>query len=242
MCIRDSFTIFAKFNEDTCRIAFCCFFSLSITAFITLAAITAVSAHGDDELIIFGLLVFSVFMQTATLGYLVYVLAMTCLNKCLTRDRILCALGMRVANFLVGVLAALTAREHKAVYGYALLGIAYLSCFDCVTGFAVLIVILILCFIGLIIEGIVRLIICNLNCPEQDVLVLRYKYQLFSYDVNIFGKNECVICLSDFNGKEEVVVLSCHSSHIFHEKCMIEWIQRSDLCPVCRKEISFLTD
>lgn len=236
------YTIFAKFNEDACRIALCSFFSLAIAAFIVLAAITAVSAHSNDESTIFGLLVFSMFVQTATLGYLTYVGVMTCLGKCLTRDRILCSLSMRAVNFLVGVLAALTACEHRAVYGYTLLAVAYVSCFDCVTGLVILVVILILCFIGLIIEGIIRLIVCNLSCPEQDMLVVRYKYQLFSYDIDSFGKNECVICLSDFNGEEEVVVLSCHNSHIFHEKCMVEWIQRSGLCPVCRKEIAFLAD
>ena len=44
----------------------------------------------------------------------------------------------------------------------------------------------------------------------------------------------CAICLEDFE-REEVVVTPCN--HMFHEECIIPWVNGNDQCPVCRSAI-----
>ncbi|CAH0559960.1 unnamed protein product [Brassicogethes aeneus] len=43
-------------------------------------------------------------------------------------------------------------------------------------------------------------------------------------------KEECAICLEDFETRE----LSC--GHVFHTKCISKWLQYNNTCPFCRKE------
>lgn len=42
----------------------------------------------------------------------------------------------------------------------------------------------------------------------------------------------CAICLEDFEPKEMVVITPCN--HMFHEECIIPWLQSQGQCPVCR--------
>jgi hypothetical protein len=49
---------------------------------------------------------------------------------------------------------------------------------------------------------------------------------------------ECSICLQDFEeGEEEVFVEVKVCKHIFHEKCLVEWIVHNRTCPLDRKNI-----
>jgi len=234
--------LFAKFNEDKCRLILHLIIFFSTFSSIALSIVTAIFAKKDNEAIVFGVLIFGVFSQLCTLGYLIYIIIITCLNKILTREHISFVFCVRTGNFLIGIFLGLTVCEYKLSFGYIMLVLTYCSYFDCVTGFMLLVIFLILIFIGLVFEAIIRLCMCKLTYPSQSLVSLRYQYQIFSYDTNSFGKNECVICLGDFVKNDEIVLLSCHYLHIFHEKCMIEWIQRSCVCPVCRTEISFLID
>ena len=48
----------------------------------------------------------------------------------------------------------------------------------------------------------------------------------------------CCICIEDF--KNEQIVRQSPCGHIFHDKCIMEWIKtkiESPDCPQCRKEI-----
>ena len=42
----------------------------------------------------------------------------------------------------------------------------------------------------------------------------------------------CAICLEDFGPKAKAKQLPCE--HLFHESCVIEWLERHNSCPVCR--------
>ncbi|XP_059651006.1 E3 ubiquitin-protein ligase AIRP1-like [Cornus florida] len=45
--------------------------------------------------------------------------------------------------------------------------------------------------------------------------------------------DQCVICLEEFRlGSEVLTRLPC--SHVYHGDCIVNWLRRSQLCPVCR--------
>ena len=51
----------------------------------------------------------------------------------------------------------------------------------------------------------------------------------------------CTVCMSEFTEMEDIVVLECHESHIYHYDCIENWIARGHReCPICRKIIIFL--
>ena len=46
---------------------------------------------------------------------------------------------------------------------------------------------------------------------------------------------ECVICLSPMNEAFVITHLQCRQS--FHSKCILQWMQVSPTCPVCRERV-----
>lgn len=50
-----------------------------------------------------------------------------------------------------------------------------------------------------------------------------------SVTINEFDENECVICMES----RAQIALNCN--HAFCERCLQQWKQRSDTCPVCRQ-------
>jgi hypothetical protein len=44
----------------------------------------------------------------------------------------------------------------------------------------------------------------------------------------------CAICLGYLKSTEKVLDLPC--AHTFHAHCILEWFERSDLCPLCKKK------
>ena len=44
---------------------------------------------------------------------------------------------------------------------------------------------------------------------------------------------ECTICLSN---NKNLIKLEC--SHVFHHKCINEWIKINPTCPICRRKVS----
>ncbi|KAI4321731.1 hypothetical protein MLD38_035079 [Melastoma candidum] len=49
------------------------------------------------------------------------------------------------------------------------------------------------------------------------------------------GDQECCICLCKYKDKEEVRELPC--SHMFHQKCVDQWLRIISCCPLCKKEL-----
>lgn len=49
-------------------------------------------------------------------------------------------------------------------------------------------------------------------------------------------QQQCMVCLGDFVDGEELRELPC--GHHFHIGCVDEWLQRSALCPICKREVS----
>jgi hypothetical protein len=46
----------------------------------------------------------------------------------------------------------------------------------------------------------------------------------------------CSICLNTFGEDRNQIVRFCQSEpHLFHEKCLVNWLKRSETCPLCRQ-------
>ncbi len=56
------------------------------------------------------------------------------------------------------------------------------------------------------------------------------------YDSKTMKDSKCCICLSKYNKKSIVNILT-NCGHIFHTKCIKEWGSYKKECPVCRKNI-----
>jgi len=48
---------------------------------------------------------------------------------------------------------------------------------------------------------------------------------------------KCSICFDDFVEEDTVVSMPCSSRHVFHERCVKEWLSRDDSCPLCRSSL-----
>jgi hypothetical protein len=68
-----------------------------------------------------------------------------------------------------------------------------------------------------------------------------YEDDLTNYDIkgeNIFiqsSKSNCIICFDDYINNEEIKMLPC--DHFYHNKCINSWLQISQTCPLCRRNI-----
>ena len=48
---------------------------------------------------------------------------------------------------------------------------------------------------------------------------------------------ECVICMCEFEDSDQIAELRCDSRHIFHTKCIEDWLKNNDTCPNCRANL-----
>ncbi|XP_006663210.1 E3 ubiquitin-protein ligase RING1-like [Oryza brachyantha] len=49
---------------------------------------------------------------------------------------------------------------------------------------------------------------------------------------------QCVICMENYEVGDDLSVMPCSDKHSFHQRCLAEWLARSRLCPLCRKELT----
>uniref|UniRef100_H3DCY3 RING-type E3 ubiquitin transferase n=1 Tax=Tetraodon nigroviridis TaxID=99883 RepID=H3DCY3_TETNG len=47
---------------------------------------------------------------------------------------------------------------------------------------------------------------------------------------------ECPVCKEDYSVEETVRQLPCN--HLFHNDCIVPWLEQHDTCPVCRKSLN----
>nr|POF25821.1 e3 ubiquitin-protein ligase rduf2 [Quercus suber] len=56
------------------------------------------------------------------------------------------------------------------------------------------------------------------------------KVTLQQYDLDSVAT--CVICTQEFKASLEVTRMPC--SHVYHEECIVKWLKRSNVYPLCR--------
>tara|TARA_B100001063_G_scaffold247173_1_gene290952 strand:- start:7980 stop:9023 length:1044 start_codon:yes stop_codon:yes gene_type:complete len=62
-----------------------------------------------------------------------------------------------------------------------------------------------------------------------------YHFQGIELNINehFNGEEKCSICRADWDLKEnDIIRLSCN--HFFHKKCILEWFEKNESCPICR--------
>lgn len=47
----------------------------------------------------------------------------------------------------------------------------------------------------------------------------------------------CPTCLEDYDVENPRIITKCN--HQFHLSCILEWMERSDTCPICNQEMDF---
>ena len=58
-----------------------------------------------------------------------------------------------------------------------------------------------------------------------------------AYNMQTDAFRSCPICLDDFTDGETVRVLPCDQDHIFHLRCVNQWLRQHQECPVCRENV-----
>ncbi|OAY79528.1 E3 ubiquitin-protein ligase At3g02290-like [Ananas comosus] len=73
---------------------------------------------------------------------------------------------------------------------------------------------------------------------ESDTGLSSKAYGIASYVVtNSEDEDVCPTCLEEYTPENPKIVAKC--SHHFHLSCIYEWMERSDNCPICGKEMEF---
>lgn len=62
---------------------------------------------------------------------------------------------------------------------------------------------------------------------------------LYYYDKNKTTVSQCSICLCDFKPRARICVGICHATHIFHAKCLNDWLKNRSSCPICTSTSGF---
>ncbi|PIA49278.1 hypothetical protein AQUCO_01300259v1 [Aquilegia coerulea] len=58
-----------------------------------------------------------------------------------------------------------------------------------------------------------------------------------SEPLSITEEEDCPICLEEYDAENPRIITKC--DHHFHLSCILEWMERSDTCPVCDQEMIF---
>ncbi|CAI9094110.1 OLC1v1029786C2 [Oldenlandia corymbosa var. corymbosa] len=60
------------------------------------------------------------------------------------------------------------------------------------------------------------------------------------FDTSLLEEEDvCPTCLEEYDKENPKIITKCE--HHFHLACILEWMERSDTCPVCDKEMVFST-
>jgi len=92
--------------------------------------------------------------------------------------------------------------------------------------------------------GIVYLIYGILYCCCKFILYLTLNFccnskevetnpTIYLYDPSKTEEKTCTICYQEYEKLDQIRVCKIHLAHIFHEKCISDWLLRNPSCPLC---------
>ena len=174
------------------------------------------------------------------LGCTGYSLVLICRQTAISSELSACSLLGTTLYLCVGLFALILITDVSTILAILTGLCLYISCFYMITAGALIAALTPFIIFGLIVELFIRSAKGKLECPKQETLVKNFACQTFLYKAGTYSTKECVICLALFEENDEIALLKCHESHIFHMCCIFEWIKRNTWCPVCRQEMLFI--
>ncbi|GLT90868.1 hypothetical protein SLE2022_087840 [Rubroshorea leprosula] len=84
---------------------------------------------------------------------------------------------------------------------------------------------------------------CKAQSNVESELLKKLEVELSKSAESIVSATEeedvCPICLEEYDAENPKITTKCE--HHFHLACILEWMERSDTCPVCDQEVIFNT-
>ena len=84
----------------------------------------------------------------------------------------------------------------------------------------------------------------NDNENEDDILLKKRAELILELDefqykhvkkYSTIKEDKCAICLQKYKGVDIIKEFCC--KHIFHKKCLLKWLQNSNICPLCKHNL-----
>ena len=77
--------------------------------------------------------------------------------------------------------------------------------------------------------------ISELENKEKDLETILKFLPIYELKEKQKCNNNCIICLSEFEVGDKISTIPCF--HVFHTKCIQEWLENNLSCPICKYEI-----
>ena len=73
---------------------------------------------------------------------------------------------------------------------------------------------------------------CTCNTPAAIASKKKKKFYISRPSTQMTDTNECSICMNDIESDWQTT----NCNHIFHNKCLSEWLEVNNSCPLCRSK------
>ncbi|CAN6325819.1 unnamed protein product [Urochloa humidicola] len=70
--------------------------------------------------------------------------------------------------------------------------------------------------------------------PASSAAVASLEKQKYQQDLGDGGHSECSICLEEYAPDDDLSVMPCTYGHRYHQGCLAAWLERDNVCPLCR--------
>ena len=80
---------------------------------------------------------------------------------------------------------------------------------------------------------------------EEDIFIKKRNQFILELDefqfkhlkkYSALKEDKCAICLQKYKGADIIKEFPC--KHIFHKNCIFKWLKKSNLCPLCKYDIT----
>lgn len=84
-------------------------------------------------------------------------------------------------------------------------------------------------------QPVINMVDNNINHNSVYVNIIENP-NLVNYTVVKSNNITCAICIDEQKTNEKWIRLNC--SHEYHQKCIFNWLQRDNTCPICRNNVN----